>query len=314
MEAHDSRKLIPMVSLLSLLATSAPAVAGGFGQRNSRSGGSPDSASKPASSAGHGAAPLGTAPSAVRPSSGFGVNRGTDYRGYYYFPEYRARRYLYPWGYATPYYGFGPPYPYVYPYVPYGAPFAPVYGFEAPVLQTREAPALTLSLGLDGSVARSGGGSAFGGHFTVEGERFGLNTEITGIRFRYNDGTLPGSNSVGLANAYLTYAVVATPRVRIRVEAGLMSAFAPDLVVVGPALGLSGALRLTSLLRLEASAHGTPYPYYQFDWNAGLSVALGPIGLRGGWRRIWLNDRGLVDGIANQDVFSGPYFGISFPF
>ncbi len=313
MEAHAWRKLIPMVSLLPLLGPPAPAVAAHFGQGKSGSGASSGSASRSGNSGAHGAAPVGT-PSAVRPAPGFGVNRGTDYR-HYWVPEYRGWRRPSPWGYATSYYGYSPPYPYVYPYVPYGAPYVPAYGFASPGLQAREAPALFLSLGLDGAVGRSGAASAFGGTFAIEGERFGLNTQITGIRFRYTDDPLPGSgNSVGLANAFLTFAVVATPIVRIRIEAGVMSAFAPALVAVGPGMGISGTVRVASPVRLEASAHATPYPFDEFDWNAGVSVALGPIALRGGWRRVWLNDRGLVDGISNQDVFSGPYFGISFPF
>jgi hypothetical protein len=41
-------------------------------------------------------------------------------------------------------------------------------------------------------------------------------------------------------------------------------------------------------------------------------VGLGPAGLRAGWKQIYLNDLGLVDGIVHADLFSGPYLGVGF--
>ena len=90
-----------------------------------------------------------------------------------------------------------------------------------------------------------------------------------------------------------------------------MSAFATDLQVVGPGLGFSGLVRLLGPIEAEAAIHGTPYPYHQLDWNAGLALQFGPLALRGGWRRIYLNDRGLVNkGVDHKDIFSGPYAGV----
>jgi len=54
------------------------------------------------------------------------------------------------------------------------------------------------------------------------------------------------------------------------------------------------------------------YPYDQFDWNLGATLTFGRAQLHGGWRRIWLNDQGLVDGISHEEAFSGPYLGLSF--
>ena len=108
---------------------------------------------------------------------------------------------------------------------------------------------------------------------------------------------------------YATYALIASPFGRLRVEGGLTSAFAPDLVVAGPGAGFSGVINLGPL-GIEGAIHGTPWPYRQLDWNAGLAINAGPVGFHGGWRRIFLDDRGLVDNVIHKDAFSGPYLGI----
>ncbi len=55
-------------------------------------------------------------------------------------------------------------------------------------------------------------------------------------------------------------------------------------------------------------------PYTQLDAQAGLGLHLGILTLRTGWRWLLLNDRGLVDGEAHQDVFAGPYAGLGLNF
>jgi hypothetical protein len=225
---------------------------------------------------------------------------------YYGFPSFN-----YGWGFGYyPYYGYYPP----YYYDPYSYPYSP----EISVGQ-RYRPELKIRIGAEGQAA-----SAFdslGVHAGVEGQRFGIDARFTHISARPEDSRLPSgdifspgrNDAIRLFNFFGTYALVAHPRARLRVEGGLMSAFAPDLSTVGPAAGFSGLVRLIGPLEAEAAIHGTPYPFRELDWNAGLALQFGPLALRGGWRRIYLNDNGLVyAGVDQKDIFSGPFAGLSF--
>jgi hypothetical protein len=179
---------------------------------------------------------------------------------------------------------------------------------------------IKLTLGAEGQAHTSGqafsgrqgftGGGSVAVNLRLEGQRFGMNTQFTSIFVKPDDGSV-GTDTLRLFNIYATYALVANDRGRLRLEAGLNSAFAPDLSVAGPGVGLSAVLRIAGPLGIEGAVHGTPFPYRELDWNAGVALALGPLGLRGGWRRIWLDDRGLVDGTSHRDAFSGPYVGLA---
>ncbi|HME91348.1 MAG TPA: hypothetical protein VKE49_07980 [Myxococcaceae bacterium] len=156
------------------------------------------------------------------------------------------------------------------------------------------------------------GGATFGLQLGVEGARWGAYAQATGIVFKGSG--LFSDETIGLVNGYVTYALIADPRLRLRLEAGITSAFATDLAVVGPGVGASGLFRVIGPLQLEGAVHGTPFPYLQLDWNAGVGLDFGAIALHGGWRRIMLDDRGLVDGVINRDVFSGPFLAVSVAF
>jgi hypothetical protein len=147
----------------------------------------------------------------------------------------------------------------------------------------------------------------------VDWERFGLNLQVTGIRIPWDESS-GDTHPITLLNAYVSYALVSTSRVRLTIDGGAMSAFARDLRAVAPGIGFTGVARVVGPLGIEGAGHGAAYPYDELDLNAGLTVALGPIGVRTGWRRIWLNDRGLVDGVAHEEVFTGPYLGINWTF
>jgi hypothetical protein len=187
-----------------------------------------------------------------------------------------------------------------------GVAYAP-----SPSGSSSERRSLSLLMGFEGAVSHTD--DSFFGTFNigVEGARFGVNTQFTGIRLPWDAETSDDTHPIGLINAYATYTVFSRPTARLRIEAGLMAAFARDLSTVAPGFGVSGYSRVAGLLGVEGAAHAAFYPYDQLDWNAGLTLALGSAQLRGGWRRIWLNDRGLVDGIAHEEVFSGPYLGLS---
>jgi len=157
------------------------------------------------------------------------------------------------------------------------------------------------------------GGATIGLQLGVEGTRWGAYAQATGILFNGGGGFF-SDETIGLVNGYVTYALLADPRARLRVEAGITGAFATDLTVIGPGIGASGLLKVIGPFQLEGAIHGTPFPYRQLDWNAGVGLDFGVIGVHGGWRKIILDDRGLVDGVINRDVFSGPYLGLAITF
>jgi hypothetical protein len=124
-----------------------------------------------------------------------------------------------------------------------------------------------------------------------------------------------GTDHLNFLNGFVTYALLGDQRGRLRLEAGGQTAFAEQLIVMSPAVGASVALGLGDRgLGLEATARASVFPHIQAELSAGLSWALGPLGLRAGWRQTYLNDNGLVDGVAHADAFSGPYFGAGMAF
>jgi hypothetical protein len=164
----------------------------------------------------------------------------------------------------------------------------------------------TLRLGL--GVGSMGGGYGLDLLLAFEGERLGLDGRVTGLALPTDDGS-EGSDTISLAGAHLTYALVAQERMRWRVEGGISMAQAPDLKVVGPSLGTSFDARLARPLDLELRLQGTPFPYRQIDAQAALALKSYPWVVRAGWRTLLLDDAGLVDGEVHRDVFNGPFLG-----
>jgi hypothetical protein len=207
-------------------------------------------------------------------------------------------------------YGYSP-YPAVVPvyepYYPYPYPYPPPPMVAGP-------PSVSMSLGADGVVSYRGGAGAFGLGLAVDADRFGVNTQFISIFLPSDTGGFAGhgQDNIGLFNLFATYSPIASRDARLRLEAGLMSAFAPNLVSAAPGFGLSLLVGAAGPIGVEGMVHATPYPFREVDAGLGLVLRAGPVGLRGGWRRIWLDDRGLVDHISHQDVFSGPYFGLLF--
>lgn len=164
--------------------------------------------------------------------------------------------------------------------------------------------ALRLGLGL-GSL---GGGYGLDLLLAFEGERVGLDGRVTGLTLPTDDGT-EGSDTISLAGAHLTYALVAQERMRWRVEGGVSMARAPDLTVVGLSFGTSFEARIARPLDLELRLQGTPFPYRQVDAQAALALKSYPWVARAGWRTLLLDDAGLVDGEVHRDLFNGPFLG-----
>jgi hypothetical protein len=179
------------------------------------------------------------------------------------------------------------------------------------VESSSESSPLSLRLGLDG--AAMGNGAGVGAFIGFEGQQWGLEGRVLGLVLPTDDGT-PGTDSITLTNVHLTVALVAMEKARFRVEGGFSSAHAPDLTVLGPSMALSFEACLAGPLDLEMRLQATPYPYRQLEGHAGMALHLNSLLLRGGWRGLFLDDNGLVDGVVHQDSFSGPYLGLGLIF
>ncbi|HEX8819469.1 MAG TPA: hypothetical protein VF794_06055 [Archangium sp.] len=177
--------------------------------------------------------------------------------------------------------------------------------------EPRERGPLMVRLGLEGQ--SMGGGSALAVNLGLEGKRWGVGGARTALTLPTDDGT-EGSDQIQLYTGHLTYALYSSDQGRLRAEAGFAVAYAPDVTFVGPSLGMSFERCLFGGLDLEGRAQVVPVPYAQLDAQAGLGLHLGLLTLRGGWRWLLLNDRGLVDGETHEDVFAGPYAGIGLAF
>jgi hypothetical protein len=169
----------------------------------------------------------------------------------------------------------------------------------------------SLRLGVDGGALGSGAG--LGAFLTIEGQRLGLEGRVLALILPTDDGT-PGTDGITLTNAHLTVALLAHERARLRLEGGISSAHAPELTALGPSLALSLEACITGPLDVELRAQATPYPYRQLDVTAGLALHLNALVVRGGWRGLFLDDAGLVDGVVHQDVLGGPYLGLGLAF
>ncbi|HEY8208333.1 MAG TPA: hypothetical protein VIG99_12675 [Myxococcaceae bacterium] len=156
-------------------------------------------------------------------------------------------------------------------------------------------------------------GGAAAAQLRIEGPKWGIALEGRTIAVNADDGS-NDTDHLSFFNGFVTYALVGNERGRLRLEAGGQSAFAPDLIVLSPAVGVSFAFGFGDHFGLEGVARASVYPHTQVELAAGLTYSMGPLGLRLGMRGIYLNDRGWVDGVTHDDFFSGPYFGVGMAF
>jgi len=185
---------------------------------------------------------------------------------------------------------------------------------QAPSAEVRSAPeklSSNVRLGVD--AAALGGGTGVSLFLAFEGEHVGLDMRGTELTLPTDDGT-SGTDSITLASMHLTYALVARDNLRVRVEGGFSGAKAPDLSVAGPSFALSLEGCVLPLVDVELRAQATPFPFQQLDAQAALALRLQALVVRGGWRGLYLNDNGLVDGEAHSDAFGGPFVGAGFTF
>lgn len=320
------KTLISSLSALALLAAIPGSAEARFGKRGSdddssngsRSSHSSSSSSKHSSSSDssdssssseHKAVPA-YAPSTSAPAQSH-VAHPAQPRYHEPQPRYHDSRpgHLHPAyvGYRSPsyvHYGWGFGY---YPYVAAPQPAAPL---AAEVVES--APGPTATLGVD-AFAHGLGGS-LGLNMAVEGQRWGLNGQYSSLFYASDFGGLDPSTT-SLYDLRLSYALISGQHGRLRLEGGVSGVVAPDLATLGPDAGVSVALGLVGPVGVEAAAHATVLPHQRYDWNAGLTLALGHVGLRAGWKQLRLDDNGLTEqGVRYVDDFSGPYFGVGFAF
>src|SRR5215813_3234314 len=220
------------------------------------------------------------------PAAGTSGYHGASGAGVYYAPRYY---YGAPYAvYPSFYYGFGFGY---YPYFGYYPPYYDVpyaYPAEAVIVQPAPPPVIKTTISaegqsfgtLDSRGYHSSDGGSVGAKLNIEGNRFGVNGQFTAIFVPHESSiAYPGTDQISLFNVHASYAMIAAPFARLRAEIGLMSAFAPDLTVAGPSAGFSAVVNLGPL-GLEGAIHGTPLPYRELDWNAGLAINVGPVGFR----------------------------------
>jgi hypothetical protein len=212
-----------------------------------------------------------------------------------------------------------PPHPVVAYVAPPPPPPPPPEAVPPPPPRVRTSRAepspLFVHLGVDGAALDTTAG--MGAFLGVEGVRGGMDARALAL-MRPSDDETTARDSLTLMSVHLTYALVARDRARLRLEGGFSSAHIPGLTAIGPSMALSLELGLASNLDLELRTQATPYPYRQFDGQAGLALHLNSVVLRGGWRTLYLDENGLVDGLLQDtvqaDTFGGPYAGIGFAF
>lgn len=177
--------------------------------------------------------------------------------------------------------------------------------------EPRPAPLVHLNVQGD-SFGETGG--ALGLYLALDGQRWGMDARVTGIALQADDSSR-SEDRLTLLDAHLTISPWSSERGRFRLEGGLASAHTPEAIFVGPSFAASlEACIGPSPFDVEARIQVVPFPHRQVDMQAGLAMHLGVLNLRGGWRTLYLNDAGRLDGVVHSDLFSGPYLGLGFTF
>jgi hypothetical protein len=296
-------KQVGVVLAVSLMGLGSERAEARFGKRRPDSESS--SPSRPTTSRPHPSSGVGQ----PRPHPYDGPRHGYHggYFGYEGFYSYPWGRYYYDPSWAWPY--LGPTYRYYDPY--YGLVWRrrpmPMPRPSMQVENEAEPPTrvdLTADAGL---VAQ---GRAVGLGLQVDGAQLGFGARLNVLSLTPDDGS-PGRDSISLLSLKPSVQLVSREALRVRLLAGMDVAFAPDAIFVGPGLGTSALLRVVGPFKLEASASWTPLPFTQLSGDAGVALEFGMVRVRGGYRAIYLNDQGRVDGHVNRELFAGPYAGLS---
>ncbi|MGZ3459217.1 MAG: hypothetical protein ACXU86_12030 [Archangium sp.] len=193
--------------------------------------------------------------------------------------------------------------------------FYGAYGYRPHPVATQEpdepSHPVMVRMGVEGYAVRAGGGLGF--NLGIEERRWGVSTRLTGLSLDPDDGS-EGRDHIQLAEAHVTFSPLAGEHGRLRLEGGVAAARAPDVTFVGPSLAMSFERCLFGPFDVEGRVQWVPVPHLQLDGQAGLAVHLGVLTLRGGWRALLLDDRGLVDGEVHREAMGGPFGGVGLNF
>lgn len=295
-------------SLALLVVVTADVQAAGFGRRDRDRGSERESEDEASRSSGSGRFGRRSGSSASTPapsrestrfdssvSRGFGRSselresrRDRRFRGDRRVRRLRRERWIY--GYAAPFDGYYSQRWGVYPWGYYAYGYHPVWG--APPAPP-EAPAPSTLVGaafLGGYLTRRGADVT--GELRLEDRRWGLNARGSTLGNPAGGGIV---DTMPLFAMHATWSVVSEPWARLRLEAGFSGIVAPDLHYFGPDVGVSAQVALLGPFGFDASARVTPFPATIVDLEAGATLQLGALALRGGLRRVWLDDTGVND-------------------
>lgn len=193
-------------------------------------------------------------------------------------------------------------------YVPYYRRYRP-----RPVTQEQEEPnhPVMVRMGVEANAFKDGGGVGF--NLGIEERHWGVSTHFTALTLNTDDGS-EGKDHIHLADVALTFSPVASERGRLRWEAGVAMARAPDITFIGPSLALSFERCLFGPFDVEGRLQWVPLPHLQLDGQAALAMHMGAMTVRAGWRGLLLDDRGHLDGVVHRDKMGGPFVGLGLHF
>ncbi|WP_228564637.1 hypothetical protein [Myxococcus sp. AB036A] len=190
--------------------------------------------------------------------------------------------------------------------------FAAARPAQRVVREPEDTVPLLVRMGVQGDLLGDAG--AMGLFMAMDGRRLGLDARITGMSLPAMDGS-DATDRITLLSAHASAALWAGERGRLRLEGGVASAHAPDILFVGPSFAASVEACIgPSPVDLEARIQAVPFPHRQVDAQAGLAVHVGSLHLRGGWRALYLNDAGHTTGEKQIERLTGPYLGLGLTF
>ncbi|WP_216611757.1 hypothetical protein [Myxococcus xanthus] len=186
--------------------------------------------------------------------------------------------------------------------------FAAARPAQRVVREPEDTVPLLVRMGVQGDLLGDAG--AMGLFMAMDGRHLGLDARITGMSLPTKDGS-EATDRITLLSAHASAALWAGERGRLRLEGGVASAHAPDILFVGPSFAASAEACIgASPVDLEARIQAVPFPHRQVDAQAGLAVHVGSLHLRGGWRALYLNDAGHTTGEKQIERLTGPYLGL----
>ena len=196
----------------------------------------------------------------------------------------------------------------------YNTYYRPLWWAPAPVVMVGATPGTVVQsapaepahsdthLGVSAQLLAVQGRLGFGADLVLEGRELGLFLEIAALPVGTTEAAL-------LADASIGFTVLGGEAGRVRVEVGALTAVMPGMAAAAPGVGVSGALAVLGPVLLTGRVRGAVWPYLRAEAQAAAVLALGPVGLQGGFRAVHVQDLfGLASG-ANH-TFTGPFVGL----